>query len=99
MNIFKFIKYRFLEWRWDRVLRKSGHKTWESYLRWNDPDFYLPGHTVRDQFFGYPHVATVDYKKLPIRFDPLWGPVEYCDDILAWCNRYCRGKYRSHWNV
>ncbi len=96
-NPLLWIKYRLLEWRWDRVLRKSGHRTWESYLHWNDPDFYLPGYTVRDQFCGYPYVAKVDYRKLPTRFEPMWGPIEYCDEILEWCNRYCRGKYRNHW--
>lgn len=91
------IKYRYLEWRWERVLRKSGHKTWESYLRANDPDFNIRGRTVKDQLHGYAHIACIDYTKLPTRFDPLWGPIEHCGDMVEWCDQNCRGKYRNHW--
>jgi hypothetical protein len=96
-NPLTWIKYRYLEWRWDRILRKSGHHHWESYLRYNDPDFYAPGYTVRDQLHGYPHIVKVDYEKLPYRFDPLWGPIEHCELMIEWCNTNCRGKYRNHW--
>ncbi len=91
------IKYRFLEWRWDRALKRSGWKSWEAYFRANDPDYYAPGRTVKDQLFGYSYVAQVDYKKLPIRFDPLFGPIEHCEEMVEWCNRHCRKKFRTHW--
>ena len=91
------IKYRYLEWQWERVLRNSGHKSWESYLRANDPDFNIRGRTVRDQLFGYAYIACIDYTKLPTRFDPLWGPIEHCGDMVEWCDQNCRGKYRNHW--
>jgi hypothetical protein len=96
-NPLTWIKYRYLEWRWDRVLRKSGHRHWESYLRYNDPDFYALGYTVRDQLYGYPYIALVDYRKLPIRFDPMWGPIHHCEEMLAWCQKNCKKKYRTHW--
>lgn len=96
-NPLTWIKYRYLEWRWDRVLRKSGHRTWYSYLRANDLDFNLSGYTVRDQFCGYSYIATVPYWKLPTRFDPMFGPIEHCEHMLAWCEKNCRGKYRNHW--
>lgn len=97
MNPLKYIKYKYLEWRWDRVLKRSYYSSWESYFRMNDPDYYAPGRTVKDQLFGYPYIAVVNYNKLPVRFDPMWGPVEHCEEIIEWCNRYCRGKYRNHW--
>ena len=91
------IKYRILEWRWDRVLKKSGHHHWESYLRYNDPDFYPPGRTVRDQFFKYPYVAVVNYKHLDRNIDPMWGELWNGSTVDAWCKQYCKGKYRWHW--
>jgi hypothetical protein len=91
------IKYKFLEWQWDRVLRKSGHSSWLHYFCWNDPDFYYLGYTVQDQFCGYPYVCKVDYTKLPTQFDPMFGPIQHCGKMLEWCNTNCRGKYRNHW--
>lgn len=96
-NPLRWIKYLFLEWRWDRVLKKSGCKSWEYYFFKNDPDYYAPGRTVKDQLHGYLYISKVDYKKLPTRFDPLFGPIEHCEEIIDWCNKHCRGKFRSHW--
>ena len=96
-NPLLWIKYRYLEWRWDRILKKSGFGTWQSYFRANDPDYFAGGRTVRDQLHGYPHIAIVPYWTLPTRFEPLWGPIEHCSEILAWCKKNCRGKYRNHW--
>lgn len=95
--MFNYLKYKYLEWRWDRVLKRSYCSSWESYFRMNDPDYYAPGRTVKDQLFGYPYIALVDYNKLPVRFDPLFGPIEHCEEIIAWCNRNCRKKFRTHW--
>jgi hypothetical protein len=96
-NPLVWIKYKFLEWRWDRALKRSGCSSWEIYFRINDPDYYAPGYTVRDQLFGYPYIALVDYNKLSVRFDPLFGPIEHCEEMVEWCNKNCRGKYRTHW--
>lgn len=96
-NPLLWIKYKFLEWRWDRVLKKSGWNDWQGYLRWNDPDFAPWGYTVKDQLHGYPYIVLVNYSKLAVRFDPLWGPVEHCEEMIAWCEKNCRGKYRNHW--
>ena len=91
------IKYRFLEWRWDRVLKNSGHTHWESYLRYNDPDFNIRGRSVRDQLFGYPYVAVVNYKHLEARVDAMWGEVWNGSRVEEWCKENCRNKYRWHW--
>lgn len=96
-NPLLWIKYRYLEWRWDRVLRKSGHRSWEQYFRINDPDYYAPGYTVKNQLFGYPYIHKVNYQSLPIRFEPMFGPIEHCTEMLVWCEKNCRGKYRNHW--
>jgi hypothetical protein len=91
------IKYRYLEWCWDRVLEKSGYTYWENYFRANDPDYYAPGRTVRDQLFGYPFIALVPDHYLETTFTPMFGPIEYADHIREWCDRNCRKKYRWHW--
>jgi hypothetical protein len=96
-NPLHWIKYRYLEWQWDRVLRKSVHSSWTHYFRANDPDYFAAGRTVRDQLQGYPHIAVVPYWTLAYRFDPLFGPIEHCEEMIEWCEKNCRGKYRNHW--
>jgi len=96
-NPLLWIKYRILEWCWDRILKKSGHHHWESYLRYNDPDFNIRGLTVRDQLFGYPYVAVVNYKHLEARVDAMWGEVWNGSRVEEWCKENCRNKYRWHW--
>ena len=91
------IKYRYLEWYWDRVLRKSGHHHWESYLRYNDPDYYAPGRTVQDQLRGYPYITVLPYQHLDCNVDPMWGPLWSGYTVEDWCKKNCRGKYRWHW--
>jgi hypothetical protein len=96
-NPLLWIKYRYLEWQWDRVLKKSGHTHWESYLRYNDPDFNIRGRTVREQFSGYPYVAVVDYQHLEARVDAMWGEIWNGSTVEDWCKKYCKGKYRWQW--
>lgn len=96
-NPLLWIKYRYLEWRWESMLKRNIYSSWAHYLRANDPDYFAPGSTVRDQLYGYPYIALVDYDKLPTRFDPLFGPIEHCEEMIAWCNANCRDKYRNHW--
>jgi len=96
-NPLTWIKYRYLEWQWDRVLRKSGFTNWYQYFRANDPDYFAPGRTVPDQLFGYPHIALVPFRNLETVFEPMWGPVDRADHITTWCDRNCRSKYRWHW--
>lgn len=96
-NPLLWIKYKILEWQWDRVLRKSGYKNWEQYFRANDPDYFAAGRTVRDQLFGYPYIVLVPFRHLETVFDPMWGPIERADHIRKWCDRNCRKKYRWHW--
>ncbi len=91
------IKYRYLEWQWDRVLRNSGHQHWENYFRANDPDYNPAGHTVRDQLHGYPYIAVVDYRNLDFRVVPMWGEMWYGDTVNKWCEKNCRDKFRWHW--
>lgn len=96
-NPLHWIKYRYLEWQWDRVLKRSIYTTWESYFRWTDPDYIPWGSTVRAQLHGYEYVCKVDYTKLPTRFNPLFGPIQHCEEMLEWCESNCRRKYRNHW--
>lgn len=96
-NPLLWIKYRILEWQWDRVLKNSGYSHWESYLRYNDPDFHIRGRTVRDQLHGYPYIVIVDHKHLETTFNSIWGPLENADHIRVWCDRNCHNKYRWHW--
>ena len=96
-NPLLWIKYRILEWRWDRILKREGYRNWETYFYVNDPDYYAPGRTVRDQLHGYPYVALVPYLALETRFEPMFGPIEHCNHIVEWCKQNCRGKFRAHW--
>lgn len=98
MYFLKYIKYKILEWRWDRILKKSGYPTWHHYFYYNDPDYYSPGYSVKDKFCGYPFIVKVDYNKIPIEFDGMWGPMANSESIVQWCNRYCRGKFKPHWD-
>ena len=93
----KYTKYRYLEWRQDRVLKKSGHTSWGSYLRHNDPDFNIRAYTVRDQFCGYPYVSAVPFKHLDCNVDPMWGPLRSGSTVNEWCKKHCRHKYRWQW--
>lgn len=96
-NPVSYLKYRYLEWRWDRVLKKSGCKTWEAYFRRNDPDFNYAGKTVNDQLFGYPYVALAPFRHLEMDFDPMWGEVFNGESMAQWCRQHCRGKFRWQW--
>jgi hypothetical protein len=96
-NPLLWVKYRILEWQWDRVLRKSGYKDWGSYFIVNDLDYNPAGRTVKDQLHGYPYIALVPYLALETRFEPMHGPVEHCGHIIEWCNKNCRRKFRCHW--
>ena len=96
-NPLLWIKYRILEWRWDRVLKNSGHHHWESYLRYNDPDYYAPGYTVKDQLFGYPYIAVLPFHHLESVVKPLFGEIYNGNTVNEWCKRHCKGKYRWHW--
>lgn len=96
-NPLQQIKYRFLEWQWDRILKKSGHHHWESYQRYTDIDFYAPGYTVKDQLVGYPYINVVPYQHLDCNVDPMWGPLWSGSTVNEWCKKHCRHKYRWHW--
>lgn len=63
----------------------------------NDPDYYAPGYTVRDQLCGYPYIAIVPYQHLDCNVDPMWGPLWSGCTVDNWCKKNCRGKYRWHW--
>lgn len=91
------IKYRYLEWRWDRILRKSGHRTWYHYFRANDLDYNPYGKTIKEQLHGYPYIFKVDFKKIPMVHNPLFGPIESCEEMLKWCDKNCRKNYRAEW--
>lgn len=97
MNVLSVLKYKFLEWKYDRILKRSGHTSWERYFRANDPDFFIRGQTIKEMFAGYPYVARVDYKHLEYTVDGMWGEIWNGDNVLNWCNTNCRGKHRWQW--
>lgn len=96
-NPLTWIKYRYLEWRWESMLKRQGISSWWHYLRANDPDYFAPGRTVKDQLCGYPYIALVPFKYHETVFDPLWGPVDHGKSIDDWCKQYCKKKHRWHW--
>jgi hypothetical protein len=93
------LKYKFLEWKWDRVLEKSGHSSWESYLRYNDPGYNPRGRSINDQFCGYPYVACVPCKYLTKYKDSgINGLDQVYDwggyDVEQWCKENCKHRFR-----
>lgn len=96
-NPLLWIKYKFLEYKWDRVLKRSGCDNWEIYFRKNDLDYWYRGQTVKEQFCGYPHVALVSYKHLECNIDTMWGEMWNGNAVAEWCKQHCRGKFRWQW--
>ncbi len=94
MNIFKIIKYRYLEWKWDRVLKQSGCSDWRSYFLVNDYDYDQKGKTVRERFIGYPYIIKLPYESMKYSFHSFFGPTIDVTTIDTWCRENCRGKYR-----
>ena len=97
-NLIARLKYGFLERKWDRVLRDSGHHSWESYLRYNDPGYNPRGRSINDQLCGYPYVACVPFKYLTFRDSGVngLGYVYESDgyDVEQWCNENCKYHFR-----
>ena len=96
-NPLLWIKYKFLEFSWDRALKKSGCNNWEYYFRKKDPDFNIMGQTIRAQLFGYPYIAKVNCKHLDYAFDAMWGEMWHGESVNNWCKQHCRYKYRWQW--
>lgn len=96
-NPLHWIKYRYLEWRWDRILKRSGCQNWEHYFRVNDPDFCSRAQTINDQFCGYPYIAVVPFKHLDVIIDGMWGPIQNGQKVVEWCQKYCKHKFRWQW--
>jgi hypothetical protein len=96
-NILQRIKYRYLEWYWDRVLERSGCSNWESYFRKNDPDFDVHRKTVKQQFIGYPYVVEIPESKVDMVIDPLFGVIRSVSTLHKWCLDNCSKKHRYEW--
>ena len=96
-NPLTWIKYRYLEWRWDRVLKKSGCQSWEWYFRKKDPDFNAFGNTIKEQLFGYPYIVKVNHTHLECIIDGMWGETWHGEAVNLWCVQNCRGKFRWQW--
>ena len=97
-NLIARLKYGFLERKWDRVLRDSGHHSWESYLRYNDPGYNPRGRSINDQLCGYPYVACVPFKYLKFRDSGVNGLDQVYDwggyDVEQWCKENCKHRFR-----
>lgn len=65
-SILKIIKYKYLEFKYDMILKKSKYHTWGEYLYYNDIKFDKNGKTAKDMFIGYPYLMKIDKSKLPI---------------------------------
>lgn len=94
-NPLLWIKYLYLEWSWDRVLRQ--YDSWTHYQFMNDPDWNPSGINIREQLFGYPYIAEIPEKYIELQFDPFWGPFEQFTKITNWCDKYCNHKYGPAW--
>ena len=95
--MFRQIKYRYLEWKWDRILKKSGLKTWENYFYRNDPGLDFSKLSLDEIFVDYPHVCLVKRSHLGLSVDGMWGPIFDCNNILNWCEKNCKKKFTHVW--
>jgi hypothetical protein len=87
--VFKNIKYRYLEWKWDRILKKSGFDTWESYLDWYDIGYNPRGSTIRECLPGYPYLVKINVQNLRY-IQHLSGTYWDTSELRQWCNDNCR---------
>lgn len=97
LNLLQRIKYRYLEWSWDRVLKRSGCSNWISYFRKNDLDFDIDAKTVKQRFAGYPYVVKISNARVDLCFHPLYGVTRSVETLNNWCLQNCSKKYRIEW--
>lgn len=92
------IKARIRKYLANRKLAKSGYKTWAMYRRNTDPDVIRHADRVSNFYKGYKYVYQCTnaehyaYRRL---YDYGPGGARYgYDDILDWCNKKSRFKWR-----
>lgn len=93
------LKERYRKWQHQRYLKKH-NLTQRQYDLIHDPDYNACGNRVRrDIFHGYPHVfpypptGMKDYG-----FHGVSWHVEHVEEMMAWCDTNCRGKWRNNWH-
>jgi len=96
-KLFKQFKYTRLEREWDQVLKDGGYRSWENYLYHNDPGLNPEGRNLEEIFCGYPYYTIIDSSKLGVTHDSMWGPIHNCDNVINWCEKHCRNKFKHFW--
>ena len=92
--MFKKFKYRLLEWKWERILKNSGHTSWYGYFRYNDPDYNIRGRTITKILHGYTYITCVRRASVTHYYQLLTSANRNeGSEVYDWCNRYCRGKF------
>jgi len=101
MNPVKYIKYKLLEWKWENILSKSGHPSWEYYLCINDPGLHF---STRDDMLtpaqampGYPYRVQILAKDVPMECQGMWGVGRSSAKYTNWCSRNCKGQFQERW--
>jgi len=97
--MFKYIKYKLLEWKWEKILKSSRHSNWNMYWYWNDLDLDIEGRTPEEVLCGFPYIVEVGYDKLEVDYEPMFGPIHSCRNIEKWCSENCQDKVRWVWNT
>jgi hypothetical protein len=97
-NVFKLIKYRLLERRWEKILKDSTFGTWDMYVYWNDVDMNYNGSSAEECLVGFEYTADVSASKLDVNYDPMFGPIHSCDTLSKWVDCNCKDKVRWVWN-
>jgi hypothetical protein len=80
-----FIKNKINNWKIKWILKHSGYSSYESYLRYTDPDINLQAATVDNFYHGYPCVAIPKYS------------YPY-SEVIKWCTSNCKSKWRNDWH-
>lgn len=84
----EWLKNKWKGWKEKNFLESYGCKTWREYELKYDPDVYFGAETSSGFYKGYKHV--IAYRWMYQTYDP-----KLSNEIIAWCEETCQGKWRT----
>lgn len=99
MGIIDQLKQRYKDHNARRFLKAHGCKTWKEYERRYDPDIGPFARWAHTFYHGYPHIYhATDYSVSWKMARSAAMSFPKIDDMVAWCEQNCRGKWRTDWH-
>jgi hypothetical protein len=100
MNI-KELKERYKNYKEKKFLESYGCKTWKEYERRYDKDIGPRQNNAKTFYYGYPYLFVTpdkrDKRGMGIAFLEGGWSVETVDQMIEWCEKNCKGKWRNDW--